>query len=85
VFILYIFAATCFGTSWPSSSGIQNYFRKLLQPQRRLTEERRKGNREWKKGKRRMDGFFPPFFSLFSFLPKREREKLEEKNKLWVK
>jgi hypothetical protein len=33
VFTVY-FAATCFGPCWPSSSGIHNYFRKLLHPQR---------------------------------------------------
>jgi hypothetical protein len=29
VFILYIFAATCFGPYWPSSGGIHNSFRNL--------------------------------------------------------
>jgi hypothetical protein len=30
LFYLYFIAATCFGRCWPSSSGIHNYFRKLL-------------------------------------------------------
>jgi hypothetical protein len=32
-YILYIFAATCFGPCWPSSGGIHNYFRKFLHSQ----------------------------------------------------
>jgi hypothetical protein len=34
-FVLFIyFAATCFGSCWPSSGGIRNYFMKVLQLQR---------------------------------------------------
>jgi hypothetical protein len=33
-FIFYVFAATCFGPRWPSSGGIQNYFREVASLQR---------------------------------------------------
>jgi hypothetical protein len=34
LFYLYFVAATCFRPCWPSSGGIDNYFRKLLHLQR---------------------------------------------------
>jgi hypothetical protein len=33
IYIVYIFAATCFGSCWPSSGGIHNYSWKLPQSQ----------------------------------------------------